>query len=742
MKIFTIVCLSVLVYNTAFTQIQNIDSTKSFFLQPVEIKAIRVGDKMPFTKTNINKQTIAAQNFGQDLPFLFNQTPSVVINADAGTGIGYTGIRIRGTDATRINVTLNGIPYNDAESQNVYFVDMPDVASSINSIQIQRGVGTSSNGAGAFGATINLSTNEFNDKPYAATYNTYGSFNTLKNTIKAGTGLINHQFILDMRLSTIKSNGFIDRASSNLQSLYISGVYINAHSSLRLNILSGKEKTYQAWNGIPEARLKGDIQGMQDFFKRNKQNGYDAADSMHLFNSANRTYNYFTYNNQTDNYQQNQYQLFFNHQWNSHTSFNVATFFTRGLGYYEEYKKAQAFSSYGLPNYIIRTDTIKTTNLIRQLWLDNYFYGNVFSLQYNKDEDMLTIGGGWSKYDGKHYGKIIWADINIPHDYTWYNYTAHKTDYNIYAKYQRAINQYWSLFGDVQYRNVQYTTNGFRKAPNKAINKSFNFFNPKLGIVYTNKDGLNAYASFSKASKEPNRDDFENNIIQEPKTEYLYDYELGVEKKFAQASVGATLYYMQYKNQLVLNGSVNDVGEYVRVNTPNSYRLGVELQGAVQFVDWITASANVTCSRNRIQNFTAFIEDYDAGTQKPMHLGQTDISFSPNVVGGLTLTATPIKHFNMDVVGKYVGRQFLDNTRNYAKSLKPYDVYDIRLGYTLSPRFCKAIQISAQINNIFNKKYESNGSTYSFISDKQTVIHNYYFPMAGTHCMLAVNVEW
>ena len=298
-----------------------------------------------------------------------------------------------------------------------------------------------------------------------------------------------------------------------------------------------------------------------------------------LIHISNRTYNYFTYNNQTDNYQQHQYQLFFNHKWNSHTSFNVATFFTRGLGYYEEYKKAQAFSSYGLPNYIIRTDTIKTTNLIRQLWLDNYFYGNVFSLQYNKDEDMLTIGGGWSKYDGKHYGKIIWADINIPHDYNWYNYTAHKTDYNIYAKYQRAINQYWSLFGDVQYRNVQYTTNGFRKAPNTAINKLFNFFNPKLGIVYTSKDELNAYASFSKASKEPNRDDFENNLIQEPKPEYLYDYELGVEKKFAQASVGATLYYMQYKNQLVLNGSVNDVGEYMRINTPNSYRLGVELQG-------------------------------------------------------------------------------------------------------------------------------------------------------------------
>lgn len=740
MRFFILISFFIFTFLTVFAQDRDTTS-KSFFLQPIEIKAIRAGEKTPFTKTNLNKQTIATQNLGQDLPFLLNQTPSVIVNSDAGTGIGYTGIRIRGTDATRINVTLNGVPYNDAESQGVFFVDLPDLASSINSIQIQRGVGASSNGTGAFGATINLSSNEINIKPYVSSYTTYGSFNTFRQTLKAGTGLINNHFTTDVRLSTISSDGFIDRATSNLQSFYVSMAYLQKKSSLRLNIFSGKEKTYQAWNGIPEARLKGDVQGMKDFVANNKDS-YDAEDSIHLLNSNSRTYNYFTYKNQTDNYQQNHYQLFFNHQFNKCLSFNLTTFLTPGKGYYEEYKKEEKLSKYGLPNYIVGTDTIKKTNLIRQLWLNNYFYGNVFSLQYKKASEELTIGGGWSRYNGDHYGKIIWSPINVPYEYIWYDNKAYKTDGSMYAKYQKTIHQFWNVFADLQYRRVNYIIHGFRKHSAININRTYNFFNPKLGISYINNDGLNVYASFSKASKEPNRDDFEANPNQQPKPEHLFDYELGIEKKYEQASFGATLYYMYYKDQLVLNGKINDIGAYTRINVPITYRAGLELQGAMQFVDWIGASFNATWSHNKIEGFTNYIDNYDMGGQKSTYIGKTNISFSPNFISGFTLNIKPVKHVDVNFIGKYISRQFLDNTSSYAKSLNPYDVEDIRLSYNLLPKFCKSIQVIAQINNIFNKKYEPNGWTYSFITIGKEVINNNYFPMAGTNFMLALNMEW
>lgn len=731
MRTLFFIFFSVFTYTLSIAQ-QEIDTTtNSFFLQPIEIKATRVGDKAPFTKINLNKQTIADQNLGQDLPFLLNQTPSVIINSDAGNGIGYTGIRIRGTDATRINVTLNGIPYNDAESQGVFFVDLPDLASSLNSIQIQRGVGASSNGSGAFGATINLSTNEFNSQPYASSYTTYGSFNTFKQTLKAGMGLLHKHFTMDMRLSTISSDGFIDRATSNLKSFYISTAYIQTKSSLRLNIFSGKEKTYQAWNGIPEARLKGDVQGMKNFAT---ENSYDIADSMHLLKSNNRTYNYFTYKNQTDNYQQNNYQLLYNYKINGSLSFNISSFLTRGLGYYEEYKKDQKLNKYGLSN--------DTTDIIRQLWLDNYFYGNIFSLQYQKSDNILTIGGGWSKYDGKHYGEIIWSPINIPNEYRWYNGKAYKTDYDVYTKYQYNINKYWSVFADIQYRKVDYIIHGFRNNPSININVNYNFFNPKLGIYYTDKNGLSAYASFSKVSKEPNRDDFEANPKQQPKVEHLYDYELGIEKKYAEASIGATLYYMYYKDQLVLNGKINDVGANTRINVPISYRSGLEIEGTMQFVDWIGASFNTTWSYNKIEGFTHFIDDYDAGMQKAVYIGRTNISLSPQFIGGINLNITPLKHFDFNIVSKYISRQFLDNTGSLNKSIHPYDVEDIKLSYTFLPKFYKSIKIIAQINNIFNKEYEANGYTYSHISGGKTFIDNYYFPMAGTNFLLALNVEW
>ena len=687
--------------------------SNALFLQPLEIRALRASDKAPFTKTNIGKEQIEKTNLGQDIPFLLNQTPSTVINSDAGNGVGYTNIYIRGVDLTRINVTLNGIPYNDAESQGTYWVDIPDMASSLNSIQIQRGVGTSSNGTGAFGATINLQTNEFIEKAYAESNNSYGSFNTWKNTLKAGTGLIDGHFTVDARLSRIKSDGYIDRSATGLQSFSLSAAYINKKSSVRFNVFSGKEKTYQAWNGVPDYILP-----------------------------TNRTYNEFTYANQTDNYQQNHYQLFFNHQLNANLSFNTAVFFTPGKGYYEEYKTAAKYADYGMPNYVVGTTTIKKTDLIRQLYLDNKFYGQIASLQYKKNKDQVIVGGGWTTYEGGHYGNIIWAKSGgIDKDYQWYNVSALKTDANIYAKWQHSFNAHFDLFADMQYKHVTHQMNGFRKNPTLSINRSFDFLNPKLGVTYTN-NGLQVYASFATASKEPNRDDFEAGVLTQPKAEKLNDFEVGIEKKNSHYNYGATLYYMGYKDQLVLTGKVNDVGAYTRSNAPSSYRMGIEFQAGYVFTNWLNASGNISFSKNKIKDFTNYVDNYDNGLQNKIIYSNTDISFSPSITSALTVNIIPAKNVELTLLSKYVGKQYLDNTQSNSSSLGSFYTQDARVSYTLRNKLFKEVTFIGQVNNIFNRLYEPNGYTYSYISSGTLSTDNNYFPMAGTNFILGVNIKF
>lgn len=708
---------------------------QSLFLQPIEILAIRATDRMPFAKTNLNKENIEKMNTGVDLPFILNQTPSVVVNSDAGNGIGYTGIRIRGTDATRINMTLNGIPYNDAESQGLFFVNLPDFASSVNSIQIQRGVGTSSNGAGAFGATLNLSTNEFNENSYAEVNNSFGSFNSWRHTVKAGTGLINNHFTIDTRLSFINSDGFIDRANTDLRSFYVSAAYLNKKSSLRLNIFSGKEKTYQAWNGIPEAKLKGDATALQNHYLNNLGVLYKtAADSLNLFNSNNRSYNSFQYNNQTDNYQQDHYQLFFNHEFNKNWNFNTALFLTRGKGYYEEYRTEIDLADYGLPT--------AESDIVRQLWLNNWFYGNTFALQYKKDKDQFTLGGSYTRYKGLHYGNIIWSEVNVPKDYRWYDLTAFKNDFSTYTKYQRRLAQRWELFADVQYRNVNYTLNGFRNNPTLKFDNEFNFINPKLGISYADSKGWLGFASFSVGNKEPNRDDFEAGVTQQPTHETLYDWELNVEQRKNNYNWSITAYYMRYKNQLVLTGKINDVGAYTRTNIPESYRAGVELQAGVKPVSWFNASANLTLSENRVKNFTEFSDDYDNGGQKETLFKSSPLAFSPSVVGGATLNFIPVKNAELSLLNKYVSKQYLDNTGNNARSIDAFFVTDLRATYSLKTKLAKEIILSFQLNNTFNLKYEANGYTYNYIYGGQTIVENFYYPMAGRNFMMGVNVKF
>jgi iron complex outermembrane receptor protein len=690
----------------------------NLFLQPVEIRAIRAGEKAPFTKNNLGKKEIEKQNLGQDLPFMLNQTPSVVVNSDAGNGVGYTGIRIRGSDGSRTNVTINGIPLNDAESQGAFFIDLPDFTSSVNNIQVQRGVGTSSNGAGAFGATINLSTNEVNTSAYGEINNSYGSFNTWKHTIKAGTGIINDHFTFDARLSKISSDGYIDRARSDLKSFYASAAYLARNTSIRLNVFGGSERTYQAWNGVSEADLK-----------TNRRINYAGMEKPGE-----------PYNNETDNYWQDHYQLFINHSFNSRWTANTAFFYTKGKGYYEVYKADEAYADYGLPDFAINDDTLRTTDLVRRLWLDNDYYGQIFSVQYRTDKDQLTIGGGWNRYDGKHFGEIIWAQAGIPQDYRWYDLEAYKTDVNGYAKYQRELFDNLYLFADLQYRRVLYNIGGFRNNPTLKVRNTYNFFNPKFGVTYSKND-LQVYLSYSQGNKEPNRDDFEAGLTQLPKPEKLHDLEAGVEKRTSQYNWGATLYAMFYSNQLVLTGKINDVGGYTRINVPNSYRMGIELQGGIRVTQWLHAAGNLSLSRNRIDNFTEYYDDYDAGGQKSVAHKNTDIAFSPNVVGAATINIVPVKNAEISLLSKYVGRQYLDNTSNKQRSLNPFFVQDARVSYTLRNVLFKEVVLIAQVNNVFNKKYEPNGYTYSYQSGGSLVTENFYFPMAGTHYMFGLNVK-
>jgi iron complex outermembrane recepter protein len=728
---------SVLAATTVYAQTETIDSVRQNMqvMQPVEVRAVRAGNNSPFAKTEIKAADIEKANVGQDLPYLLQYTPSAVVTSDAGAGVGYTGLRVRGTDGVRINVTLNGFPVNDAESQGTFFVNFGDVASSVSSIQLQRGVGTSTNGSGAFGATMSISNLSQFEKAGAEISNSYGSFNTWKHTIKAGTGLLDNGLQFDLRVSKISSDGYIQRSASNLKSMqFIAGWKATDKTSLKFMLMTGKEKTGQAWNGVP-----------QDSLTTNRQfNG--------LGMKADGTY----YDNQTDNYQQDYYQLFADHKFSNYMTGHLGFFLTRGKGYYEEYKLGESFSDYGLGDFISPsyTDTFTTTDLIRQLWLDNYYYGTVFSLLYDKDKTQITFGGGWSKYDGDHYGDVKWASYGVPDNYRWYKLNAAKDDLNFYAKLQQEISKKLTLFADMQYRTVSYDINGFRKNPTLAPSAQYNFFNPKAGLSYmlrnTYAQRQRLYASVAVANKEPNRDDFEASPITQPKAEQLYDAEAGYEINRKKWSAGANLYYMMYKDQLILTGQINDVGAYSRNNVPESYRTGIELQGAVLPTWWMKLHANATYSQNKINNFTEYIDNYDdaTGAQLTVDHGTTDIAFSPNMIAAAGITLSPFRYMSMgqnlelDILGKHVGEQFLDNTGNSNRAISAYTLCDVRLRYIIKAKPFRELAATLALNNVFDTRYESNGYTFSYQYGGAMTTENYYYPQAGFNWLLGVTMKW
>ncbi len=710
----------------------------------VIINATRVNDKTGMAYTNVTAAQIDKQNMGQDLPVLLNFSPSLVSTSDAGGGVGYTGIRIRGSDATRINVTVNGIPYNDAESQGVFWVNMPDFASSVSSIQIQRGVGTSTNGAGAFGASVNINTNAFRETPYAELNNSYGSFNTFKNTLKVGSGLIKDKFTFDARLSRVSSDGFVDRASSELHSYYLSGGYFGKKSFVRVNVFSGKERTYQSWNGVPEAKLRGDREGILAYIDRN---GLSEKDAQNLLHSDNRTYNSYTYKNEVDNYRQDHYQIVSSHNLSNKLTFNLNAFLVRGLGYYEQYRSGDDYRKYNLPNVIVGKDTLTSTDFIRRRWLDNYFYGTTFSFDYNSFKKLTaSFGGGWNQYDGDHYGQIIWARNagNIENEHQYYFSTGKKKDFNLYGKVYYAFTDQLTAFADLQYRRVSHAIHGTdNDLVQLAFDESYSFFNPKAGLTYQLAEQSSVYASYSIGNREPNRDDFTSSTANLfPKSERLQSVEAGFRTQQGKWAFAANYYLMSYKNQLVLTGQINDVGGSVRVNVPKSYRTGIELEGAVVFNNHLKWNANATFSQNKIKNFTEYIVDYDNGGYQTVDHGKSDISFSPNVIVGSQFTYSLRKNLELALLTKYVSKQYLDNTSTETRKLDAYLTNDIRLSWTIKPSWANEIGFNLLVNNVLDEKYESNGYTYGYMYGGALTQENFYFPQAGRNFLIGVNFRF
>lgn len=725
-------------------QVVNFSMKPSFFMQEgIDVRAVRANKKTPTTYTNISAEDIEKQNYGQDLPYLLSSMPSTVVTSDAGAGVGYTGFRIRGVDPTRTNVTVDGIPMNDGESQGVFWVNMPDFSSSIESMQVQRGVGTSSNGAGAFGASINIATNKLKQKPYAVIDNSGGSFNTIRNSVNVGTGMINNKFTVDARLSRIKSEGYIDRSSADLKSYFLSGAYHGKKSTLRLNIFSGKEKTYQAWYGTPESRVEGDEQAMIDYAGRN---GLSDSDLENLLNSG-RTYNAYTYENETDNYQQDHYQLHYAYQFNKNWNMKVAGHYTRGLGYYENYETDDKFSKYGYAPIVVNGDSIDRMDLIRRRWLDNHFGGGVFNFNYANNKGLeLVLGGGLNKYVGDHFGDVIWAEYmpNNKKGDKYYDNTSTKYDGNLFAKASYEWKKF-TFFADAQYRHIDYQFLGIDEVNGEIAELDqrvfYNFINPKAGLSYRFNAQNSVYASYAIANREPVRKDFrEKTLANRPSAEVLYNLEAGYRLTNKKAFLNANIYHMLYDNQLVLTGEINDVGGYTRTNVDESYRLGLELEGGYQILKKLGITANLSLSQNKIKNFVEYVDSYDASfntiPQTVIEYGTTDLAFSPSIITGLALNYAPVKGLRISLMNKFVGKQFLDNTSNESRSMDAYFVSHLDLSYSFAALGFEEITIGGRINNLFNEMYENNGYTFSYLVGGDRTQENFYYPQAGRNIML------
>ena len=716
----------------------------------VFVRALRVDESTPIAYTNISRDQIESNNFGQDIPMLISTSPSVVSSSDAGAGIGYTDMRIRGVDQARINVTVNGIPINDSESHGVFWVNMPDLASSTQNIQIQRGVGTSTQGAGAFGASMNLQTALMRPEAYGEVTLGAGSFGTQKANVQLGSGLMDNGWQFEGRLSKIESDGYINRAEADLRSFYLSAARHGDRSLLKADVFSGQEVTYQAWNGVPEPILNNDADQLDHYITQLFLRSDDATHWQN--NLGNRRFNQFTYENQVDNYQQDHYQLHYSYRIQDNWTANTSLHYTYGRGYFEQFRNNDRLSTYSISPVEIGNEVIDRSDLVRRRWLDNHFYGAIISTQYEQQDRWdLTLGGGYNEYDGDHFGEVIWARFAGDSDLgdRYYDNNGFKTDFNVYGKLNYYLRPQLNIYADLQYRAVTYRFLGLRvdgetgEVSDVTQQERINFLNPKAGLVYRFADGHRAFASFSVGGKEPTRRDYvDSSPDSRPDPERLYDYELGYSGSFSRFEVGVNLYYMLYRDQLILTGEVNDVGNTVRENVADSHRAGVEFQLGAQISDQFTWNGNVTFSRNKIDEYEYFLDDFDQGGQQRQVFEDVDIALSPGTIAN-SILGYQLGNLKTEWTSRYVSRQFLDNTQSQSRSIDPYWVNDLKFSYGFANvPFVRNITASLQLNNVLNEKYVSNGYTFGWIAGGEQQHFNYYFPQAERSVLMNLNVRF
>lgn len=681
------------------------DTLQTETLDELVIRSVRVKKDAPIAFTNLTKEEFESRNLGQDIPILMNYMPNVVTTSDAGAGVGYTGIRVRGSDATRVNVTINGIPLNDAESQGTFWVNMPDFASSVESMQLQRGLGTSTNGAGAFGASLNLLTNNSLNDAFGEIANSFGSFNTLKHTVQMGTGKLSNNIEISGRLSKLTSDGYIDRATSDLKSYYLQGTYSTDKTMIKALTFGGKERTYQAWNGIDKDQLE-------------KNRRFNPAG---LYYDANGNQQF--YKDEVDNYQQDHFQLHWNQKYSAYWSSHIGLHYTIGKGYYENYQKKR-YSDFGLTPLPLDADGKESkAGIIRRKWLDNDFYGMVFSANYQESNLDVIFGGGINNYEGRHFGTVLWtekpSDLNYRQRY--YEDDANKFDGNIYAKTTYKLNEFWQFFADLQYRVVD-----FRVEVANAHNR-LNFFNPKAGISYFINKQNDLFVSFARGHREPNRNDYEANPEVQPET--MNNVELGWRHHTANIQLNANAYLMAYENQLVLTGEIDEVGAFIRSNVGKSYRIGLELDALWSINKHWELRPNIALSDNRNMNYKETNENGEI-----QQLGSTQIAYSPRIVAGNMLAYKPLSNLQIALLSKYVGKQYLSNNNIDTSKLPSYFVNDLNVSWQIQPqKFCKSININLLVNNIFNTQYVSNGYMWD--------IDPYYFPQAGINFLAGATLK-
>lgn len=695
-------------------------------LDEVLVSSLRVTAQSPITYSNLSNEEIEDRNLGQDIPILMNYMPNVVTTSDAGAGVGYTGLRVRGSGTTSTNVTINGIPYNDAESLGSFWVNLGDFASSVENLQLQRGVGTSTNGAGAFGASLNILTDAYSEEANAEIANSYGSFNTHKHTVKFSTGLMNNHWEIAGRASQIKSDGYIDRASSDLKSYFLQGTYVDENTLVKAITFGGSERTYQAWYGIDAETLENDR-------TYNPAGVYTDEDGNTKF-----------YDNQTDNYKQDHYQLLWNQEYDDNWSSNLAFHYTYGRGYYEEYEEDAVLNEFGLQNFQANGEEVTTSDLVGTKWLDNDFFGTTFALNYKDSDWDVNFGGAWNRYIGDHFGDVIYTRFALNNDpyEPYYENVGRKTDFNLYGKATYAISEKLAGYLDLQIRTIDYETEGVLSEGNEfLIDDSFAFFNPKAGLTYALNNQNQFYFSYARANREPRRSDYENG---EPEHEELNDYELGWRHSTPSVQVNTNLYYMDYQNQLVLTGGIDDVGAFIRENSGNSYRLGLEIDAIIRLSEKVVLRPNLALSQNKN---TDFVSTWNG---ELVDFGNTDISFSPSIVGGNRISYLPVNGLELSLLSKYVGEQYMSNIEAETSKLEAYFVNDFNIQYTWrNAPFFKEVVFTGLVNNIFGEEYVSNGYYYTFNIENpdtstgvQTLDGAGYYPQATTNFLGGITLKF